>query len=189
MNSVPHSAVKSLCVYCGSRLGNDPNYRLAARELGHHLAALDVRLVYGGGAIGLMGEVASGVAERGGNITGVIPEFLSKREIAFSDAQELILTEDMHARKRIMFERSDAFVALPGGIGTLEELLEVSTWLQLEQHDKPVFVANLFGYWEPLKDLLAGTVADGFVDQSTVDRIRIVDSVEQLLGELGLRVP
>ena len=127
MNSVSQSPIKSLCVYCGSRLGNDPNYQIAARELGHHLAALDVRLVYGGGAIGLMGEVASGVAERGGKITGVIPEFLSKREIAFNDAEELILTQDMHARKRIMFERSDAFAALPGGIGTLEELLEVST--------------------------------------------------------------
>ena len=182
------SPIKSLCVYCGSRLGNDPNYQMAARELGHHLAALDVRLVYGGGAIGLMGEVASGVAERGGKITGVIPEFLRKREIAFNDAEELILTKDMHERKRIMFERSDAFVALPGGIGTLEELLEVSTWLQLEQHDKPVIVANLFGYWETLKDLLASTVAGGFVDQSTVDRIRIVDSIEQLLGELGLQV-
>ena len=110
---------------------------MAARELGHHLADLDIRLIYGGGAIGLMGEVASGVAERGGKITGVIPEFLRKREIAFNDAEELIITEDMHVRKRIMFERSDAFVALPGGIGTLEELLEVSTWLQLGNTKNP----------------------------------------------------
>ena len=185
MDSVPQSPVNNLCVYCGSRLGNDPNFEVAARELGHRLAAHDIGLVYGGGAIGLMGVVASAVSDRGGKVTGVIPEFLRQREIAFNDAEELILTEDMHARKRIMFERSDAFVALPGGIGTLEELLEVSTWLQLEQHEKPVIVANLFGYWEPLRDLLAGAVAGGFVDQSTVDQIRIVNSVEQLMTELG----
>ena len=185
MNSVPQSPVNNLCVYCGSRLGNDPNFEVAARELGHRLAAHDIGLVYGGGAIGLMGVVASAVSDRGGKVTGVIPEFLRQREIAFNDAEELILTEDMHARKRIMFERSDAFVALPGGIGTLEELLEVSTWLQLEQHEKPVIVTNLFGYWEPLRDLLAGAVAGGFVDQSTVDQIRIVNSVEQLMTELG----
>ena len=186
---MPLSPVKNLCVYCGSRLGNDPNYELLARELGHHLADFDVRLVYGGGAIGLMGVLASAVAERGGNITGVIPKFLRQREIAFNDAEELILTEDMHTRKRIMFERSDAFVALPGGIGTLEELLEVITWLQLEQHAKPVIVANLSGYWEPLRALLAGTVAAGFVDQSTIDQVRVVDNIPDLLAELGLPAP
>jgi uncharacterized protein (TIGR00730 family) len=132
-----------------------------------------------------MGVLASAVAERGGKITGVIPKFLQEREIAFNGAEELILTDDMHARKRIMFERSDAFVALPGGIGTLEELLEVTTWLQLEQHEKPVIVANLSGYWEPLRVLLAGTVAAGFADQATIDKVRVVDSIPDLLAEIG----
>ena len=177
--------LKSLCVYCGSRLGNDPNYEVEVRKLGHRLADLDIRLVYGGGAIGLMGVLASAVAERGGKITGVIPKFLQEREIAFNGAEELILTDDMHARKRIMFERSDAFVALPGGIGTLEELLEVTTWLQLEQHEKPVIVANLSGYWEPLRVLLAGTVAAGFADQATIDKVRVVDSIRGRLAEIG----
>ncbi|MGC1776503.1 MAG: TIGR00730 family Rossman fold protein [Xanthobacteraceae bacterium] len=148
------SKINAICVYCGSSAGTEPAFVDAAQKLGQILAENRIRLIYGGGSVGLMGALASSVLEHGGDVTGVIPEFLTKRERPRHMAQELIVTRDMHERKRIMFERADAFVALPGGIGTLEELVEQLTWVQLGRHKKPILIANIQGYWGPLLALI-----------------------------------
>lgn len=142
--------LRSICVYCGSNTGSDPQYREVAESLGQAMADAGVRLVYGGGSVGLMGILARSVLAHGGKVTGIIPQFLKDREVMLKDVSELLVTADMHERKRIMFERSEAFVALPGGIGTLEEVVEMMTWAQLEQHEKPILVANINGFWDPL---------------------------------------
>ena len=146
--------IQKICVYCGSGPGTDPAYTEAARELGKVFAENRIGLVYGGGAIGMMGEVAMSVLKHGGEVTGIIPEFLMAREHALRNTQGMIVTRDMHERKRKMFELADAFVALPGGIGTLEELVEQLTWAQLGRHKKPVLVANIKGFWDPLCALI-----------------------------------
>ena len=146
--------IKTVCVYCGSGPGTNPSFVESAIALGKSLAENGVGLVYGGGSIGLMGAVATSVLDHGGTVTGIIPDFLTKRENALSRSQELIVTHDMHERKRLMFERSDAFVALPGGIGTLEELVEQLTWAQLGRHKKPILILNTEGFWDPLCGLL-----------------------------------
>ena len=146
--------VKNICVYCGSGSGHNPAYADAARTLGHAMAQADIGLVYGGGGLGLMGEIARAVLERGGHVTGIIPEFLSGREKMLRDVQELIVTRSMHERKQIMFERSDAFVALPGGVGTLEELVEQLTWSQLGKNSKPIVLGDIDGFWTPLLSLI-----------------------------------
>ena len=148
------STIRNICVYCGSGPGTDPAFVKAAHTFGAILAQNDIGLVYGGGSVGLMGAVAAATMAEGGRVTGIIPEFLTNRERPFSDAQELIVTRDMHERKRIMFERSDAFVALPGGVGTLEELVEQLTWAQLGRHKKPILAANIGGFWDPRCALL-----------------------------------
>ena len=155
--------IKTVCVYCGSGSGSNPRFVESAVALGKTFAENNIRLVYGGGSIGLMGAVAGSVFEHGGSVTGIIPEFLMKRENMLSRVQELIVTPDMHERKRLMFERSDAFVALPGGIGTLEELVEQMTWQQLGRHTKPVLLANIDNFWEPLLALLAHMRASEFI--------------------------
>jgi uncharacterized protein (TIGR00730 family) len=139
--------IKTVCVYCGSGPGTNPHFVEAAIALGKALAENGIRLVYGGGSIGLMGAIAKSVLDHGGTVTGIIPDFLTTRENALKRVQEMIVTPDMHERKRLMFERSDAFVALPGGIGTLEELVEQLTWQQLGRHAKPVLLANIDGFW------------------------------------------
>jgi uncharacterized protein (TIGR00730 family) len=149
------SEINALCVYCGSSTGTDPAFVKTAQDFGRILAQNGIHLVYGGGSIGLMGAIASSVIEHGGHVTGVIPEFLTVAERPQRLAQELIVTRDMHERKRIMFERADAFVALPGGLGTLEELVEQMTWAQLGRHKKPILVANINGFWDPLLALIA----------------------------------
>ena len=146
--------IQKICVYCGSGAGTDPAFVQAAREFGEVLARNRIGLVYGGGSVGMMGEVAMSVLEHGGNVTGIIPDFLMARERALRGTQGLIVTPDMHERKRKMFELADAFVALPGGIGTLEELVEQLTWVQLGRHKKPVLLANIQGFWEPLCALI-----------------------------------
>ena len=146
--------IQKICVYCGSGAGTDPAFIQAAREFGEVLAQNRIGLVYGGGAVGMMGEVAKAVMKNGGEVTGIIPDFLMARERALRGAQNLIVTRDMHERKRKMFELADAFVALPGGIGTLEELVEQLTWAQLGRHKKPVLVANIKGFWDPLCALI-----------------------------------
>ncbi len=148
------SKINAICVYCGSSPGTDPAFVEAARSFGKILAENGVRLVYGGGSIGLMGAIASTVIEHGGAATGIIPEFLTAKERPRRLAQEQIVTRDMHERKSTMFDRADAFVALPGGIGTLEELIEQMTWAQLGRHKKPILIANINGFWDPLLVLL-----------------------------------
>ncbi len=157
------SLIGSVCVYCGSGPGNHPAFVKAATDFGKALAEAGVRLVYGGGSVGLMGAVASATLDHGGQVTGIIPGFLVQREHALTRAQEMIVTEDMHERKRLMFERSDAFVALPGGIGTLEELVEQLTWAQLGRHAKPILIANVEGFWDPLLTLLTHMGDTGFI--------------------------
>ena len=148
------SEINALCVYCGSSTGTDPAFVKTAQDFGRILAQNGIHLVYGGGSIGLMGAIASSVIEHGGHVTGVIPEFLTVAERPQRLAQELIVTRDMHERKRTMFERADAFVALPGGLGTLEELVEQMTWAQLGRHKKPILILNIKKFWDPLCALL-----------------------------------
>jgi uncharacterized protein (TIGR00730 family) len=150
----PMSTIKAICVYCGSSPGTNPKFVESARTLGRILAENHIRLVYGGGSIGLMGALAESVVDHGGQVTGIIPDFLKAREMMFRRAQEIIITRDMHERKRVMFERADAFVALPGGVGTLEELVEQLTWAQLGRHKKPILMVNIDRFWDPLCALL-----------------------------------
>ncbi len=145
---------QNLCVYCGSGPGKNPIYMAAARSLGQAMVAAGIGLVYGGGSLGLMGEVAKTVLQAGGYVTGIIPEFLGTKERMLTGVNELIVTKSMHERKMTMFEHSTGFVALPGGIGTLEELTEISTWAQLDQHAKPIILCNIENYWEPYLTLL-----------------------------------
>jgi hypothetical protein len=178
------SEIKTVCVYCGSGAGTNPRFLETATIFGRLLAESGIRLVYGGGAIGLMGAVAESVLDHGGAVTGIIPGFLSSREIALSRVPELIVTDDMHERKRLMFERSDAFVALPGGIGTLEELVEQMTWQQLGRHTKPILIANIDGFWNPLLVLLDHMRDTAFIRPNlTVDLLQ-VDDVVQILPTL-----
>jgi uncharacterized protein (TIGR00730 family) len=158
--------IRSICVYCGSSSGKHPVYVDAARTLGKAMADAGLRLVYGGGGKGVMGAVASAVSGAGGTVIGIIPRFLITKEAteaALARLDELVVTEDMHTRKHRMFEESDAFVALPGGIGTLEEIVEIMTWAQLGRHDKPIVLANIGGFWTPLMKLLDHMKEEGFL--------------------------
>lgn len=161
--------VTSICVYCGSNTGASPAYTEAAEELGRALARDRVRLVYGGGSIGLMGIVARTTLAHGGSVTGIIPQFLKDREVMLKEVSELIVTNDMHERKRAMFERADAFVTLPGGIGTLEEVVEIATWAQLEQHAKPIVMVNVAGFWDALVSQFDRMARDGFLAKDFID--------------------
>jgi uncharacterized protein (TIGR00730 family) len=176
--------IKTVCVYCGSGPGTNPHFVEAAIALGKALAENGIRLVYGGGSIGLMGAIAKSVLDHGGTVTGIIPDFLTTRENALKRVQEMIVTPDMHERKRLMFERSDAFVALPGGIGTLEELVEQLTWQQLGRHAKPVLLANIDGFWEPLLALLAHMRATEFIRATLAVDILKAERVEDILPRL-----
>lgn len=178
------STLKTVCVYCGSGPGTDPRFVESATALGKALAENGVGLVYGGGSIGLMGAVATAVLDHGGKVTGIIPDFLTKRENALARAQELIVTHDMHERKRLMFERSDAFVALPGGIGTLEELVEQLTWQQLGRHAKPILLANIGNFWEPLLQLFAHMRSTAFIRPTLALEILKAERVEDILPRL-----
>jgi len=149
------TGIRNVCVYCGASAGADPRFLQAADLLGAGLAAAGIGLVYGGGDTGLMGRVARATLAGGGRVTGIIPTFLMRAENALMEAQDVVIVEDMHERKRLMFERADAFVALPGGIGTLEELAEQLTWAQLQRHRKPILIADIAGFWRPLLGLLA----------------------------------
>ena len=182
--------INAICVYCGSSPGTEPVFIEAAKNFGKILAESGVRLVYGGGSVGLMGALAESVLDHGGHVTGIIPEFLTKRERPGRLPQELIVTRDMHERKQTMFERADAFVALPGGIGTLEELVEQLTWVQLGRHKKPILIANIAGYWGPLLALIEHMRAVKFVPPSLrVDYLvaKRVDDILPLLQEAAGR--
>ncbi len=178
------STIRTVCVYCGSGPGTNPRFIEAAIAFGKTLAEDGIRLVYGGGSVGLMGAVAQSVLDHGGAVTGIIPEFLTNREKALKRVQELIVTPDMHERKRLMFEHSDAFVALPGGIGTLEELVEQLTWQQLGRHTKPVLLANIDGFWEPLLALLAHMRETEFIRPTLSVDILKAERVEDILPRL-----
>src|ERR1700739_1646812 len=175
------SKIKTVCVYCGSGPGTDPRFVEAAIAFGKALAENGIRLVYGGGSIGLMGAVATSVLDHGGTVTGIIPDFLTIRENALKRVQEMIVTPDMHERKRLMFERSDAFVALPGGIGTLEALVAQLTWQQLGRHAKPILIANIAGFWEPLLALLIHMRATQFIRATLAVDILKAERVEDIL--------
>jgi hypothetical protein len=176
--------IKTICVYCGSSAGTNPRFIEAARAFGKILAENGIRLVYGGGSNGLMGAVANGVLDHGGSVTGIIPEFLNSRERMLTRVQELVVTPDMHERKRLMFERSDAFVALPGGIGTLEELVEQLTWQQLGRHSRPVLLANIDGFWEPLLALMTHMRSTQFIRPGMAVEVLKAERVEDILPRL-----
>ena len=182
------SNIKTVCVYCGSGPGTNPRFMEAAKAFGKALAENGIRLVYGGGSLGLMGAVATSVLDHGGTVTGIIPDFLKVRENALTRVQEMIVTPDMHERKRLMFEHSDAFVALPGGVGTLEELVEQLTWKQLGRHEKPVLLANVDNFWEPLFALLAHMRATQFIRSGLSVDILKAERVEDILPRLRAAV-
>lgn len=176
--------MKRVCVYCGSRDGDDPAFAAAAEKIGAGIANRGMGLVYGAGDVGLMGRVATAAADAGGHVLGVIPTHLFEREIGKKDLSELIVVDTMHERKMIMFNRSDAFVALPGGPGTLDELIELLTWRQLGLHDRPAHLLNLNGYWDPLIALLQTTADRGFADQSFLGFLTVHKTAEALVEAL-----
>jgi uncharacterized protein (TIGR00730 family) len=178
------STLRTICVYCGSGPGKNPAFVQAARTFGKILAENGIELVYGGGSVGLMGELAKSLLRHGGRVTGIIPDFLINREGVLPDAQNLVITKDMHERKRMMFERSDAFVALPGGIGTLEELVEQLTWAQLGQHKKPILAASINNFWEPLCALLDHMKSLDFIRPDLAVKLLVVEKVEDILPRL-----
>jgi uncharacterized protein (TIGR00730 family) len=182
------SKIQRICVYCGSSPGTSPAFVQAARAFGEILARNGIGLVYGGGSIGIMGELSRAVLKHGGEVTGIIPEFLMARELALREAQNLIVTKDMHERKQKMFEMADAFVALPGGVGTLEELVEQLTWVQLGHHRKPVLVANIEGFWEPLCALFDHMRALQFIRSDLSFDLLVADKVEDILPMLQTAV-
>jgi hypothetical protein len=182
--STSPSPVSSICVYCGSQPGIDPSYREAARNLGRSIADHGIDLVYGGGTKGLMGAVAEAVMSNGGRAIGIIPEFLMEKEASrqeLGQLTELHVTRDMHERKHMMFERSDAFVTLPGGIGTLEEIIEIMTWAQLGRHSKPMVFANIDGFWDPLNALIGHMSSQGFIHTAHLVRPLVIDQVEAIV--------
>jgi uncharacterized protein (TIGR00730 family) len=178
------SGIKSICVYCASGSGTNPAFVEAARAFGRILAENGIRLAYGGGSVGLMGALADAVLDHGGAVAGVIPDFLVNREHMLVRAQERIITRDMHERKRVMFERADAFVALPGGVGTLEELVEQLTWAQLGRHKKPILIVNIERFWDPLCALLDQMEKLEFIRAGMSVKLLVADRVEDILPTL-----
>ena len=182
MAAIAHmTTIRSVCVYCGSSPGRGDTYMEAGRALGRSLAENGLRLVYGGGTKGIMGAVASGTREAGGKVMGIIPRFLMNKEATESALQrldELVITEDMHQRKHRMFEESDAFVALPGGIGTVEEIVEIMTWAQLGRHRKPMVFASIGGFWAPMLTLIDHMREEGFVHTAHLVQPLVVDTAE-----------
>jgi uncharacterized protein (TIGR00730 family) len=178
------STIKSICVYCASGPGNNPEFMDSAKTFGRILGENGIRLVYGGGSVGLMGALAESVIEHGGAVTGVIPDFLVNREHMLLSVQERLITRDMHERKWVMFERADAFVALPGGVGTLEELVEQLTWAQLGRHKKPILALNVARFWDPLCALLEQMEKLDFIRANLPVTLLVADRVEEILPKL-----
>ena len=178
----------SICVYCGSRHGSRPSYTAAARALGTAIGSRAWQLVYGGGKVGLMGEVADATLAAGGRVVGVIPESLQRLEVGHLGLHELHVVPTMHLRKQMMAERAQAFIALPGGIGTLEELYEVWTWRQLGYHDQPIGLLNVDGYYDELLRFMDRTVAEGFLSSAQRDALHVGTDAESLLAELAAAV-
>jgi uncharacterized protein (TIGR00730 family) len=179
--------IHSLCVFCGSRVGVDPAFREAAEQLGRSLAERGVRLVYGGGSIGLMGVIMQAVLDNGGAVTGVIPEFLMRREVGNPALTELIVVDSMHARKRRMFELADGFAVLPGGLGTLDEAIEVITWQQLGLHAKPIAFLSVGDYWTTFETLIEQVIAQGFGDAAIRSLFSVTRDPQSLVATLEAR--
>jgi hypothetical protein len=179
------AVVKSICVYCGSSGRVDEVYRAAATRFGVLLAKAGIELVYGGGRVGLMGLLADAALASGGRVTGIIPVHLHDKEVGHTGLSELVIVDNMHERKRRMFELADAFVVLPGGLGTLDETLEIITWKQLELHDKPVVLVDVAGYWTPLLELIEHAVVSGFAARRALNLYRVAQRVEDVLPTLA----
>lgn len=175
------STPKSVCVFCGSSTGVDPVYKQSAQQLGAAIAEARMQLVFGGGHIGLMGVVADAVLEDGGHVTGVIPESLQMRELAHSGVQDMRIVDSMHTRKALMAELSDAFVALPGGLGTFEELCEILTWAQLSFHDKPVVILNVNQYYDSLLAMIDHGISEGFMKPKHRELFHVAETVPELM--------
>lgn len=176
--------IEAVCVFCGSSMGADPAYEETARTLGGIFAASRIRLVYGGGGIGLMGTAARATLSGGGKVTGIIPGFLRDREVQLDEVTELIVTQSMHQRKATMHRMSDAFVILAGGIGTLEEVIEIMTWAQLGLHEKPVLFVNTNGYYNPLFGFLDHVITEGFAKPAMRRLYGVVERPEEVLPAL-----
>jgi uncharacterized protein (TIGR00730 family) len=176
--------IRTVAVFCGSHAGDDPAFRAAAVSLGEGLARSGIKLVYGGGRVGLMGALADAVLAAGGHVIGVIPDFLTRREVAHDWVTELVVTESMHSRKRRMFELADAFVTLPGGLGTLDETIEIITWRQLRLHDKPILVCDVAGWAAPLLAAVEAAVERGFAYPEVRQLYEVAAGVEPLLERL-----
>jgi len=183
IQAMPH--IHSVAVFCGSRAGNDPAYRAAAQALGQGLAEAAIRLVYGGGRIGLMGIMADAALAAGGAVLGVIPEFLTRREVAHESITELVVTDSMHSRKQRMFEAADAFISLPGGLGTLDETIEIITWRQLRLHAKPILICDVAGSAAPFLATIEAAVAADFALPGTQRLYEVLDSVPDVLQRLS----
>lgn len=178
--------INSVCLYCGSSNSVDAVYKEAAAEFGRLLAGAGIRLVYGGGHVGLMGVAADAALSLGGEVVGIIPQHIRIREIQHTSLTELHVVDSMHIRKNMMFEMSDAFVILPGGLGTLDETFEILTWRQLGLHDKPVIIANINGFWDPLLGLIEHTIDRRFARPTNRDLFVVVETVNEVLGALAV---
>ncbi|TAJ87490.1 TIGR00730 family Rossman fold protein [Reyranella sp.] len=185
VSSPSPSRPTSLCVFCGARFGTDPASRDTAMALGRMLADQGITLVYGGGGVGLMGLVANAALDSGGKVIGIIPRFLLEREAGHPALTETAVVETMHERKLQMFERSDGFVVLPGGLGTLEELFEVLSWRTLGLHSKPIVIIDQGGYWKPLAALLQNVVEGGFAERTHLDHVAFVNSIDEVLPAIA----
>lgn len=180
----PASGIRSVCVFCGANMGRDPAAREAAAAMGRGLAEAGIKLVYGGGRNGLMGEVADGALAAGGHVTGIIPDFLRARETEHQGVTDMVITKTMHERKTLMYQMADAFVVLPGGLGTLDETAEVITWRQLQLHEKPILVVNVGGWAHRLGTLLDSFIEEGFAGAATRGLYQIVPDVAAVLHRL-----
>lgn len=176
--------MRSVVVFCGSRLGRDPAWRAATVELGRGLAEAGIKLIYGGGRLGLMGVVADAVLDAGGEVLGIIPEFLTAMEVAHERVTELVVTDSMHSRKRRMFELADAFVTMPGGLGTLDETVEIVTWRQLGLHEKPVLICNVNGWADALLGAFETAITDGFAGPTARGLFEVFPDVPAVLSRL-----
>jgi uncharacterized protein (TIGR00730 family) len=178
------TAIRSLAVFCGSRVGVNPAYAAAGRALGEGLGRAGIRLVFGGGRIGIMGLVADGVLSNGGTVLGVIPEFLTQLEVAHAGVTEMVVTKTMHTRKLRLYEESDAFVVMPGGLGTFDEAFEIITWRQLRLHDKPILLCNVAGSAEPLVATIEHAITEGFADPACRGLFEVIEGVPAVLKRL-----
>lgn len=179
-----NAGLSSLCVYCGSAVGRAPAYREAGERLGRLLAEHDVRLVFGGGRIGMMGVIADAVVRHGGKVTGIIPNFLEAREVGHHGIDDLRIVDSMHVRKQLMFELSDAFAILPGGYGTLDETFEIITWRQLRLHDKPIMLVDANGYWQPFLRLVDHVIREGLARPECRQLFTLVPDVDEVVAAL-----